>query len=148
MKITYLLLLIGSIMASSDNYFYDINYNKEYELNMDKFYPYTYMPAGSNSFFRVGVEEDDKMQIQLTVEKNAIISFKVDVCGFVSRPSDIQVLVGHDHCKNNLRGKLDHSENDKDVYLYDFEPTKGINYVAIHIENHDALYYFSIKITS
>ena len=130
------------------NYFYDINYNKEYELDMNTLYPYNYMPAATNFYFRVGVEEDKKMKIQITVQKNAIIAFTVDVCGFVGRPSDIEVLTDHDRCRNKLLGKLDNSKNDRDVYLYDFEPIKDVNYLAIHIKNYDSIYYFSIKITS
>ena len=147
MKITYLLLLIGSIMASTE-YFYDISYNTEYEVDMSKFYPYNFMPAGTHYYFRVAVEEDDKMQIQLTVQKNAIINFKVDVCGFMGRPSDSQVLNGHDRCRNSLSGRLDRTEHDRDIYLFDFETITGVNYLAIHLENYDSLYYLSVYIYS
>ena len=147
MKITYLLLLIGSIMAASDNYFYDIYYDKEYEIDMNKFAPYNYMPPNANYYFRVAVKEEELIQLQLKVLKGAIIGFRVNICGFVDRPDDIQVLTAHDNCYNHIIGKLDHSENGKDVYLYDFEATKGLNYLVIHLETNNSLYYLSINIT-
>ena len=147
MKITYLLFIIGCIVSYGP-YFYDITYNKVYEVDMTKFAPYNYMPGGTSYYFRVPVEEDDSMQIQLTVQKGAIIDFKVDVCGFYGRPSDSQVITGHDNCRNALSGKFDGTEYDRDVYLYDFETITGINYLAIHIQTQASLYYLSVYIYS
>jgi len=147
MKITYLLFLIG-LIASYGPYFWDISYNTLYEVDMAKFYPYDYMPGGTSYYFRVPVEQDDDMQIQLTVQKNALIDFKVDVCGFYGKPSDSQVISGHDNCRNELSGKFDGTEYDRDVYKYDFETITGINYLAIHIQTKAALYYLSVYIYS
>ena len=147
MKITYLLFLIG-LIASYGPYFYDINYNTLYEVDMAKFAPYNYMPGGTSYYFRVPVEEDDAMQIQLTVDKGAVINFKVDVCGFYGRPSDSQVISGHNNCRNALQGKFDGTDSKGDVYKYDFETITGINYLAIHIQTTDSLYYLSVYIYS
>ena len=147
MKITYLLFLIG-LISSYGPYFYDISYNTLYEVDMAKFYPYSYMPGGTSYYFRVPVEEDDAMQIQLTVLKGASINFKVDVCGFYGRPTDAQVISGHHNCRNALTGKYVGSEYDRDVYKYDFEKITGINYLAIHIQTTDSLYYLSVNIYS
>jgi hypothetical protein len=147
MKIAYLLCLIGCIVSYGP-YFWDISYNTLYEVEMSKFYPLDYMPGGTSYYFRVAVEQDDKMQIQLTVQKGAIINFKVDVCGFYGRPSDTQVITGHDNCRNALTGKYDGTEYDRDVYKYDFETITGINYLAIHIQTTDSLYYLSVYIYS
>jgi len=147
MKIIYLLFLIG-LIASYGPYFYDITYNRLYEVDMAKFYPNNFMPGGTSYFFRVAVEQDDAMQIQLTVDKGAVINFKVDVCGFYGRPSDSQVISGHDNCRNSLQGKFDGTESDRDVYKYDFETITGINYLAIHIQTTDSLYYLSVYIYS
>ena len=115
---------------------------------MSKFYPLDYMPGGTSYYFKVAVEQDDPMQIQLTVLKGARINFKVDVCGFYGRPSDHQVIRGHDNCRNSLTGKYDRTENDRDVYKYDFKTISGINYLAVHIQTTDSLYYFSVYIYS
>ena len=147
MKITYLLFLIG-LIASYGPYFWDINYNTLYEVDMAKFAPLNYMPAGTSYFFRVPVEEDDDMQIKLTVQKGVSVNFKVDVCGFYSRPSDTQVINGHDSCRNSLIGKFVGTESDRDVYKYDFETTRGINYLAIHIQTKNSLHYLSVYVSS
>ena len=147
MKIIYLLFLIG-LIASYGPYFWDINYNTLYEVDMVKFYPYNYMPAGTSYFFRVPVEEDDNMQIKLTVQKGASINFKVDVCGFYGRPTYEQIVTGHHNCRNALTGKYVGTENGHDVYKYDFETTTGINYLAIHIQTKNSLHYLSVYVSS
>ena len=55
MKIIYLLILIGSVMTSSDNYFLDIFYNKEYEVDVSKIAGY-YIPS-ANYYFKAKVEQ-------------------------------------------------------------------------------------------
>ena len=148
MKITYLLFLIGLIASSYGPFFYDISYNTLYEVNMARFAPYNYMPGGTSYYFRVPVEQDDEMQIQLRVQKGEIINFKVDVCGFYGMPSDEQVIYGHDSCRNSLIGKYNGTESDRDVYKYDFETTTGINYLAIHIQTKNSLHYLSVYVSS
>ncbi len=147
MKIIYLLFLIISVINSFENYFYDIIYNKEYEVDLSKFSPYPYIPATSNIFFRAKAEEDEKMQIEIKVQKDSIINFKLDVCGFYGRPSDIQILYGHDLCLNALQGKKEDSDNNYDIYLFDFEAIKFSDYLAIHIQSAYAFYYLSVKLS-
>ena len=147
MKITYLLLLIGSVITSSDNYFFDIIYNKEYEVDVNKFYPYNYIPANAKYYFTAKVEQDEKMQIEIKVLKNAIINFKLNICEFYFRPSNMQILYGHDLCRNVLLGKKDRSDDNYDIYLLDFEKIKDVNYLVIHIENFLALQYLSINLS-
>ena len=60
------------------------------------------------------------MQIKIKVQKNAIINFKLDVCGFYDSPTDIQMLNGQGSCLNGLAVKDFISEDYYDIYLYDF----------------------------
>ena len=147
MKIIYLAFLIANVITSSGYVFYDIPYNREYVLDIEKFYPYNYIPANMGYYFRANVEQDEKMQIEIKVLKNAIINFKMDVCGYYTFPSDMQALNGHDLCKIGLQGKKVNSDINYDIYLYDFETIKFAEYLIIHIENYHSLYYLSINLS-
>ena len=91
------------------------------------------------------------MQIEIKVQKGSIINFKInfklDVCGFYGRPSDLQVLNGHNLCLNALQGKKEDSDNNYDIYLFDFEAFKFPDYLAIHIQSVYAFYYLSVKLS-
>ena len=145
MKIIFLFFFIGSVITSSENYFFDIIYNKEYEVDVNKF-PMNYIPENAGYYFRSKVDQNGKMQIEIKVLKNAIIEFKLDVCAFFRRPSDIQVLTHHDSCMNGLQGKKDNSDSIYDKYLYDIETTVGANYLVIHLQNYFSLNYLSVNL--
>ena len=147
MKIIYLLFLIGRVINSSEHYFYDIIYNKEYEVDLSKFSPNYYIPSFAQLFFRTKVEQDEKMQIEIKIQKGTIINFKLDVCGFYGRPSDIQLLNDHHLCLAALQGKKEDSDSNYDIYLFDFEAFKFSDYLAIYIQTVYPLYYLSIKIS-
>ena len=146
MKITYLLLLIGSIITSSDNYFFDIIYNQEYVVDVSKF-SYNFIPAIAQCFFTAKVEESKKMQIQIKVIKNANLILKFDVCGFYGHPSDMQILVSHDLCRFDLEGKKVSSDEHYDIYLYDFKTIYGVNYLTFHFLNMYKLDYLSVLLS-
>ena len=141
----YLVLLIGIALASTDYKFYDINYNTEYEVDISYFGQY--LPANFHYFFRLSVEPDDKMQIQLKVLKNAIIDFHVDICGFQTFPDSRNIFFGNPAC---VRLKNTRSSYDSyyDKYLYDFETATGIYYLGVHLENLASLHYLSVYVHS
>ena len=84
----YLVLLIGIVLALTETRakFYDIVYNQEYVVNITDFGDY--LPENFQYFFRLSIEEVDKIQIQLKVFKNETIKFNVDVCGFETYPKN------------------------------------------------------------
>ena len=141
----YLVLLIGIAFASTDYKFYDINYNTEYVVDISKFGDY--LPANFHYFFRLSVEEDDKMQIQLKVLRDAIINFNVYVCGFEIFPNSREIFFGNPACVKlqNTRSSLD---DYYDKYLYDFETAIGIHYLGVHLENLYSLHYLSVYVYS
>ena len=148
MKISYLLLLIGYIFCTSENsHFYDINYNTEYTVDVNR-YEEKYLPAGHSYYFRLAVSPNDKMEIQCTVDKNAITYFKVDVCAFAYRPSDVQVETGYNGvCADNLQGQRT-EYTDRDKYSYPFTTGENVQYLAIHLLNTHSLYYLTVYVYS
>jgi len=148
MKISYLLLLIGYIFCTSEySHFYDINYNTEYTVDVNR-YPEKYLPAGHSYYFRLAVSPNDKMEIQCTVDKNAYTYFKVDVCAFAYRPSDGEVETGYNGvCADNLQGqKTEYTDRDK--YSYPFTTGENVQYLAIHLYNSHSLYYLTVYVYS
>ena len=137
MKISILLLLIGSILSSSDYdeqyyHFYDITFNERYYVDMAK-YEYGFLPAGHNYYFRLGVIPNDKMEIQCTVQRYAVTAFKVDVCPFYTKPSNNEVYHGNNLCANALQGVKSEYES-YDRYTYPFTTGENVNYLAVHLE--------------
>ena len=102
MKVFYLLLLIGSVLTSTDydswGYkLYDIYYNTDYTVDINQF-PEGYLPANFQYYFRLKVEENNSMEIQLKVIKRAVIHFDIRVCFYQTLPSDQQIYSGHSGC--------------------------------------------------
>lgn len=151
MKAFYLLLLIGCTFTSTDydNWgykLYDIYYNTEYTVDTSQFSE-GYLPANFQYYFRLRVEEDDKMQIQLSVIKRAVIQFDVRVCAYQTQPTDQQIYSGHQGCAF-LTPKLDHSDGNTDVYKFDFETQVGVYYLGVLVRNYYALDYLNVYIYS
>ena len=88
----YLVLLIGIVLALTETRakFYDIVYNEQYVVDKTDFGEY--LPENFQYFFRLSIEEVDKIQIQLKVFKNETIKFNVDVCGFTTFPKTFDVF--------------------------------------------------------
>ena len=147
MKKIYLVLLIGIVLTSTKIHskFYDIVNNKEYVVNITDFGDF--LPDNFHYFFRLSVEEDDKMQIQIKVFRNAIIDFKVDVCGFATYPDDFSVFFFNTDCYP-LDNKIGRSDDYYDMYLYDYETADNIHYLGIHMENLHPLHYLSVYVYS
>ena len=151
MKISILLLLIGSILSSSDYdeqyyHFYDITFTERYYVDMAK-YEYGFLPAGHNYYFRLGVIPNDKMEIQCTVQRYAVTAFKVDVCPFYTKPSNNEVYHGNNLCANALQGVKSEYES-YDRYTYPFTTGENVNYLAVHLENLYSLNYLDVYVYS
>ena len=76
MKIAYLLLLFGSIITSSNYKLLDIDYNKEYTVDVSRFSE-NYIPASTSYYFRVQTEPNGKSQIKINVLKGSFNSQKI-----------------------------------------------------------------------
>ena len=151
MKISILLLLIGSILSSTDYdekyyHFYDINFNERYYVNMKQFNE-GFLPAGHNYYFRLPVYPNDKMEIECTVQRWAVIAFKVDVCPFYTKPSNNDVYYGNRLCANSLKGEKTEYQN-YDRYTYPFSTGNNVNYLAVHLQNYQSLDYLDVYVYS
>ena len=148
MKISYLILFLGCILSTTDYKFYDIYYNKEYTVDVSQ-WPQGYLPANYNYYFRVSVHRNDEMQIQLKVLINAVINFKVDICGFSGYPSEQNVLTGYGgSCANSLQAAIADDGSYYKTYVYPFTTGENVDYLAIHMQNFLALDYLSVYVYS
>ena len=151
MKIFYLLLLIGSTLISTydDSWgykLYDINYNTDYTVDIAQF-PEGYIPGHFQFYFRLPIEEDGPMKIQLKVIKRVINQYLIRVCPYQTKPSDQNIFSGHNDC-TLLEPFIDHSDGNTDVYLFNYEKVAGMNYLVILVRNYYALDYLNIYIHS
>ena len=144
-----MILFIGTVIRSSgyDYKFYDIRFNNEYILDPTVFRD-RYFPALYSYYFRLAVNSNDKIKIEVNVLKDAVINFKSDVCGFNSYPSDASILSGYGgSCVSNLEG-LKIKGKTYSTYVYSLETSSNVNYLAVHLQNYLALHYFSIYVHS
>ena len=139
------------VRVNSDKYHYskikDLNFNTDYPIDTEKFtYTQKRIPYLYQIFIRIGVFDDDEMEIQLTTheayDKNT--AFKVDVCQYEKKPTEEQVYYGNKAaiCQTGLG-----NESKKEgKYHYPFTTGKGIRYLSISIINQlsnlDYLYIY------
>ena len=87
MKIIYLLLLFGIAYSSTNpDCAFDIYYNIEYTLLQYFDKKFTYYP------FRLPVNANDKMDIEIKIPHNANHDFSLKVYEYNSKPSDYEIL--------------------------------------------------------
>ena len=149
MKISILLLLIGSILSSYDPdyyHFYDINFNERYYVNMNQFTD-GFLPAEHSYYFRLPVYSNDKMEIQCTVQRYSVIAFKVDVCPFNHKPSNDEVVNGNDFCATSLKETKTEYQN-YDRYTYPFTTGDNVNYLSVFLYNYHSLNYLDVYVYS
>ena len=151
MKNIILVLLIALAISSTDyddrNYhIYDVYTNTKYPVDVTR-YPQMFLPAGHSYFFRLPVKPNDNMQIMITVQRNAIIDFKVDVCPFSYRPSDAEITIGNEACVNNLYYTKT-IEATYELYSFPFTTSSNVNYITAHVQNLNSLYYMDVYIYS
>ena len=149
MKISILLLLIGSILSSYDpeyHHFYDINFNERYYVDISK-YSVGFLPEGHSYYFRLAVYPNDKMEVECSVHRNAIIEFDVDVCPFNTKPSYDDIYNENSLCARSLNG-VKSQNGDYDRYTYPFSTGENVNYLSIRLENKKSLYYLDVYVYS
>ena len=96
MRIVLIFLLIASTFAASEinDFFYDIQYNKEYEVDVNKFYPLGYIPK-VNYHLTVPFENlDETINLDIRFLKADKIDLKVKVSGFSQKPTKSKILNG------------------------------------------------------
>ncbi len=145
MKIAYLIVLISYALCSTDRVF-DISFNTEYTVDIRQF-DEGYIPGGHSYYFRMPSITEDELKIQLKVYHNADASFQVDICGYKFKPTDSQVLNGHEYCGNAIDGSKS-TGSTYDEYIYPFETDANVEYCAIHVSIFKSLDFLQVYIFS
>ena len=146
MRAICFILLIALALSSSDvlYHYYQIIPNKRYTVDLSQFAE-GYLPAGHSYYFSLPVQANRELYIHLTVEQDAIIDFKVDICPFNYKPSEVEVLNGNGLCATDLQYQL-YSDGQFSTYTYPVTLGENVYYVAIHVQNHYSLYYLDVLV--
>ena len=144
MKIAYLIFLIGYLIASSSNdKIIDITYDELNEVDVSK-YPENYIPSNTEFYYRAKIDPNSLMQIEIRVLKGSITNFRVYICAFKDRPSDMELLAGNDNCERIfLKAEV---SDIFETYLSDFDIAEGVNYLGIHMISLSPLDYLSFNL--
>ena len=152
-KVICLFLLFLFVQSKTDidesiAHFYDIEYNKKYIVDITK-YSWGYLPENHRYYFRVAVNENDKMQVECRVLRNAIVSFDIDICPFSYWPSNYEVWNAREYATNcaALDGTKSYETN-YDIYKYPFQTLSGHKYLSIYLLNRKALHYLDVYVYS
>jgi hypothetical protein len=128
----------------------DLTFNTDYPIDTSIFTANNKkIPPGYQIYIRIGVFDNDEMEIQLTThaayDKNT--AFKVDVCQYVDKPTQQQVYYGNNAAKTMT--SLENTSEEDEKYYYPFTTDAGIRYLSICITNNlDNLDYLFIYIYS
>jgi hypothetical protein len=128
----------------------DLTFNTDYPIDTSIFTANNKkIPPGYQIYIRIGVFDNDEMEIQLTThaayDKNT--AFKVDVCQYVDKPTQQQVYYGNNAAKTMT--SLENTSEEDEKYYYPFTTDVGIRYLSICITNNlDNLDYLFIYIYS
>ena len=141
MKFKLIFLLITCAICSTNFYIYDIEYHHRYLLdNLDKITIGTY-------YFRIPIENLEKTNIQIKIKQDNIANFKVKVCGFYQRPTDLEVLSGADSIE--LENSDKYIEKKYNYHTYEVPTLKKeekIKYLVVTILNNEVLDYLSVYV--
>lgn len=123
----------------------DLNFNTNYTVDTSIFVP-SKLPFGYQTFIRIHNESVDEMEIQLTtLEGYKNDSFKVDVCEYKEKPTELEIYygIGEEKCYIGLEN---FSDDDK-LFRYLFTKDENTSYLAIRIINEiSSLSYLNIFI--
>jgi hypothetical protein len=114
----------------------DLTFNTDYPIDTSIFTANNKrIPYGYQIYIRIGVLDDDEMEIQLTTHKayDKNTAFKVDVCQYVDEPTQQQVYYGNNAARTNT--SLENTSEEGGKYYYPFTTDKGIRFLSICITN-------------
>lgn len=123
----------------------DLTFNTNYTVDTSIFAS-AVLPFGYENFIRIHNESVDEMEIQLTThESHKNNSFKVDVCEYKEKPTELEIYygIGAEKC---VIGLENFSDDDK-LFRYLFTKDENISYLSIGIRNQiSSLSYLNIFI--
>jgi hypothetical protein len=115
MKNNFIYLLAFLVLANCYDV-YDISINEEYKIDLNKYKDHI-IPSQTSFYFRLKLEDVDKLDVKLKVFHGSLAGFKVSVCGYLLKPTDDELVNGS--CNNILQSKID-QDNIFDIYSYPF----------------------------
>ena len=141
MRFQLIFLLITYAICSTNFNIYDIEYDHRYLLdNLNKIAIGTY-------YFRIPIEKLEQSTIQIKIKQDNIANFKVKVCGFYQRPTDLEVLNGADNIE--LENNSKYIKKKYNYYIYEIPTLKKeekIKYLVVTILNNEVLDYLSLYV--
>ena len=129
------------VRVNSSKYHYsnikDLTFNTDYQIDTSIFTGNNFrIPPLYQIYIRIGVLDDDEMEIQLTTHQayDKYNAFKVDVCQYVDEPTQQQVYYGNNAARTNT--SLENTSEEDEKYYYPFTTDAGIRYLSICITNN------------
>ena len=102
MRLLLNFLLIVYTTCQTNNYFYEIKYNAQYKVDINKFYPLNYVPK-ANLYFIIPVENLNDTNVEIQISKGDKKDFKVKVSGFYQHPTNSEIVNGTDNIELEQR---------------------------------------------
>ena len=143
MKNIFIYLLAFLVLANCYDV-YDISINEEYKIDLNKYKDHI-IPSETSFYFRLKLENVDKLDAQLKVFHGSLAGFKVSVCGYLLKPTDDELVNGR--CDNIIQSKIV-QDNIFDIYSYPFGILEDIQYISIHVYSLYALDNLSLCINA
>ena len=144
MKVILILVLFAYELSIADH-IQNLKMNTEYTVDLSE-YPDKKMPNKTNQYFRIAVEGNQRIEIELKTLHISTPSayFKVDICPFSKLPNNDEVIAVNKNCYIDAPFSVTSEKGLFDVYKFHYDITDGIKYLSMHIENFYTLYYLSI----
>ena len=140
-----LILLLFAYELSITDHIQNIKMNTEYIVDLSE-YPDYEIPSKTNQYFRISVEGNERIEIQLKTFHGSTPSayFKVDICPFSKLPNNDEVIAVNKNCIIDVPCSGISKYEIYDIYKYHIEKIEGLKYLSMHIENSYTLDYLSI----
>ena len=142
MKIIIIFLLTLFSFTKNNNVYY-LPLNTEYEIELSNITDYI-IPSKTSHYFKIPVEKDSNLEIQLKVFRGAIEIFKIVACGFEENPSEEEIIKGNNNCYNYQKYSSISQYDIFDIYKYPIEKFENAKYISIHLYNLYSLDYLTI----
>ena len=144
MKVILILLLFAYELSIADH-IQNLKMNTEYTVDLSQ-YPDYEIPSKTNQYYRISVEENQRLEIQLKTFHGSTPSayFKMDICPFSKLPNNDEVIAVNKNCLIDVPCSGISKYEIYDIYKYHIQIADGIKYLSMHIENLYTLYYLSI----
>lgn len=146
MRIVFIFLFIATTLCRE----YVVNelvLNTEYEVALSAF-PGYYIPSKTRIYFKMPVENNDKLEIQFKVFHGPTENFKLDICNYEMRPTDEEVINSYDKCFRNVKYSSISRYDIYDIYKFPIETYEKTKYISASIESTYALDYLTAYVYS